>query len=109
MTLFLKKAMSQHGFPCAESAFALVFFFFLIYTSTWFSTDRGSAAVRSLTGVGRVAGGSVEEVGRGAQGGHAGVTVAVHARGNGAVAALLRGGAGDIAVGGDAARAPTET
>lgn len=65
--------------------------------------------MRSLTGVGRVAGGSVEEVGRGAQGGHAGVTVAVHARGDGAVAALLRGGAGDIAVGGDAARAPTET
>lgn len=65
--------------------------------------------MRSLTGVGRVAGGSVEEVGRGAQGGHAGVTVAVHARGDGAVAALLRGGAGDITVGGDAARAPTET
>lgn len=71
--------------------------------------SSGDAAVHSLTGVGRVAGGSVEEVGRGAQGGHAGVTVAVHARGDGAVAALLRGGAGDITVGGDAARAPTET
>lgn len=101
--------MSQHGFPCAESASALLSFFFShLHIDLVFYRSR-DAAGRSLTGVGRVAGGSVEEVGRGAQGGHAGVAVAVHARGDGAVAALLRGGAGDIAVGGDAARAPTET
>lgn len=40
-----------------------------------------------LTGIGRVAGRSIEEVGRGAQGRHARVSVAVHA--SGAVAALL--------------------
>lgn len=80
------------------------------------STDRlggtleiWDAAVRLLTSIGGVAGGSVEEVGRGAQGCHARVSVAVHARGDRAVAALLRSGAGDITVGGHAARAPTET
>lgn len=65
--------------------------------------------VRLLTSIGGVAGGSVEEVGRGAQGCHARVSVAVHARRDRAVAALLRSGAGDIAMGGHAARAPTET
>lgn len=80
------------------------------------STDRlggtleiWEAAVRLLTSIGGVAGGSVEEVGRGAQGCHARVSVAVHACGDRAVAALLRSGAGDIAMGGHAARAPTET
>lgn len=80
------------------------------------STDRlggtpeiWDAAVHLLTSIGGVAGGSVEEVGRGAQGCHARVSVAVHARGDRAVAALLRSGAGDIAMGGHAARAPTET
>lgn len=62
-----------------------------------------------LTSIGRVACRSIEEVGRGAQGCHARVSVAIHAIGDRAVAILLGSGARDITVGGHAARTPTET
>lgn len=113
MTLFLKKAMSQHHFsPDAAARWNRRFCLYFLS-----STDRlggtleiwDAAVVRLLTSIGGVAGGSVEEVGRGAQGCHARVSVAVHACGDRAVAALLRSGAGDITMGGHAARAPTET
>ena len=62
-----------------------------------------------LTSIGRVACRSIEEVGRSAQGCHARVSVAVHARGDRAVAALLGSGAGDVTMRGHAARTPAET
>lgn len=62
-----------------------------------------------LTSIGRVACRSIEEIGRGAQGCHARVSVAIHASGDRAVATLLRSGAGDITMGGHTACAPTET
>ena len=62
-----------------------------------------------LTSIGRVACRSIEEVGRGAQGCHARVRVAIHAIGDRAVAILLGGGAGDITVRGHTACTPTET
>lgn len=62
-----------------------------------------------LTSIGRVACRSIEEVGRGAQGCHARVSVAIHACGDRAVATLLRSGAGDISMRGDTACTPTET
>lgn len=62
-----------------------------------------------LTSIRRVACRSIEEVGWGAQGCHARVSVAIHARGDRAVAALLGSGAGDIAVRRHAACTPTET
>lgn len=65
--------------------------------------------VHLLTSIGRVACGSIEEVGRGAQGCHARVSVAVHASGHRAVATLLGSGAGDITVRGHTACTPTET
>lgn len=62
-----------------------------------------------LTSIGRVSCRSIEEVGRGAQGCHARVSVAIHASGDRAVAALLRSGAGDITMRGHTACTPTET
>lgn len=62
-----------------------------------------------LTSIGRVACRSIEEVGRGTQGCHARVSVAIHASGNRAVATLLGRGAGDITVRGHTACCPTET
>lgn len=62
-----------------------------------------------LTGIGRVACRSIEEVGRGAQGCHARVSVAIHASGDRAVATLLGSGAGDITMRGHTACTPTET
>lgn len=62
-----------------------------------------------LTSIGRVARGSIEEVGRGAQGCHARVSVAIHASGDRAVATLLGSGAGDITMRGHTACTPTET
>lgn len=65
--------------------------------------------MRLLTSIGRVACRSIEEVGRGAQGCHARVSVAIHASGDRAVATLLGGGAGDITMRGHTACTPTET
>lgn len=62
-----------------------------------------------LTSIGRIARRSIEEVGRGAQGCHARVSVAIHASGDRAVATLLGSGAGDITMRGYTACAPTET
>lgn len=82
---------------------------------------RGAAAVGGQAGrrrhgragrndsIGRVACRSIEEVGRGAQGCHARVSVAIHASGDRAVATLLGSGAGDITMRGHTACTPTET
>lgn len=64
----------------------------------------GGRRLTSIWGVGR---GAVEEP-RGARHSqvHAGVAVAIHAVADGVVARLLRGAAGDVAPGGDAAGVP---
>lgn len=66
------------------------------------------ALATGLTGIGGVGGGAVEETGRAAQVGHAAVAVAVHAGGDGAVAGLLRRGAGHVAMRRDAAGVPAK-
>lgn len=70
---------------------------------------RRHGGTRRNNSIGRVACWSIEEVGRGAQGCHARVSVAIHASGDRAVATLLGSGAGDITMGGHTARTPTET
>lgn len=71
--------------------------------------SRISVVVCLLTSIGRIACRSIEEVGRGAQGCHARVSVAIHASGNRTVATLLGSGAGDITMRGHTACTPTET
>lgn len=93
--MFKGLRVSLYSFTCSDSGIP-----------SWFHT---SDVVCLLTSIGRVACGSIEEVGRGAQGCHARVSVAIHAIGDRAVATLLRGGAGDITVRGHTACTPTET
>lgn len=93
--MFKGLRVNLYSFACSDSGIP-----------SWFQT---SDVVCLLTSIGRVACGSIEEVGRGAQGCHARVSVAIHAIGDRAVATLLRGGAGDITVRGHTACTPTET
>lgn len=75
----------------------------------WQAGRRGHGGTGRDDSIGRVACRSIEEVGRGAQGCHARVSVAIHASGDRAVATLLGSGAGDITMRGHTACTPTET
>lgn len=81
-------------------------FFPFLHRLPWFYC---SSVRYLLTSIGWVPCRSVEEVGWGAQGCHARVSVAIHASGDRAVAALLGSGAGDIAMRRHTACTPTET
>lgn len=123
MILLLQKPMSQLNWKTCESVLdptpsapslnithSVLFQMtpFKHVCATWLDFIA-HCVVYLLTSIRRVACWSIEEVGWGAQGCHARVSIAIHASGDRAVAALLGSGAGDIAVRRHTACTPTET